>query len=595
MSDLQEYFRPRLVQAWDEHDVGWAAVDDDLYVQWSGQEAGLQIECVSDRFLPEDRRLTFQQRRRLMDDGWQSPGGPELPNYWQRFTSRAQLPLAVAALVGAVDILRSGMPTSEDPKPTLPKPVPTPRPGKRRPGTTTVVVPVGKCTNRPVAWTLAALLAEQPGPVVIDLLGVEDELPSGHERVDLERGRLLPEGRVVVTPAARRPRIGSTDWLRLAADVIDVAASATGAGRDVVVVGPWLLNGDRWLYEGVIRRLADHLVLCVEHDHGDGLVQELAAPFLHKEWPGRSVLVLSQELRAAALSAGVDAVVPAPGGEGDPGAPAVLSALLDGAASVKPALQHLVAEALVAPLWGRFRGLMDAPMAPPASQEEQSLALLDRCVQALVAGAYGAPELVRHVLLGLLDRIEWWVTSDDGATAVLAAADRLALLGPECHGAAARLRQLYPVIGTPSGQAVDDGRGAKGKHHAATGEDLEVEMHYVPAGTVVTSKERFAEVLRRWLDHAEREAVIGQPSAYSGKPLIHVHLGTQRFTLNGDSRDTGIKEYLAHAKQHASAPQWHVVASRSGKVNKVAFGTSPAPIRYFYLYADDEASAPYTG
>lgn len=86
MKDLARYFRDRLVQDWDDHSAGTAAVDDGLYVQWAAQPAGLQIKSVSDRCLPEDRKLTFEQRRRLQKAGWASPVGDGLPNYWQRFT-----------------------------------------------------------------------------------------------------------------------------------------------------------------------------------------------------------------------------------------------------------------------------------------------------------------------------------------------------------------------------------------------------------------------------------------------------------------------------------------------------------------------------
>jgi hypothetical protein len=38
---------------------------------------------------------------------------------------------------------------------------------------------------------------------------------------------------------------------------------------------------------------------------------------------------------------------------------------------------------------------------------------------------------------------------------------------------------------------------------------------------------------------------------------------------------------------------WHVIANAGGRVNKVAFGTPPSPVTYFYLYADEESSSPY--
>ncbi len=119
-------------------------------------------------------------------------------------------------------------------------------------------------------------------------------------------------------------------------------------------------------------------------------------------------------------------------------------------------------------------------------------------------------------------------------------------------------------------------------------------MHYVEAGTVVTSKQDFARLLGLWLEHEDRETVIGPPGTYGGKALVHVQLGDDRFHLNGDSRDAGVRGYLDLVRQQGADLLWHVVANKVGKVNKVAFGAPAEPISYFYLYAYDEASAPYT-
>ena len=119
-------------------------------------------------------------------------------------------------------------------------------------------------------------------------------------------------------------------------------------------------------------------------------------------------------------------------------------------------------------------------------------------------------------------------------------------------------------------------------------------MYYIEGGTVVTSKEDFARVLNSWLQHDERETVIGSPGTFGGRALIHVHLGAERLHLNGDTRDEGVRAYLELVRQHGTQLSWHVVANQSGKVNKVVFGKPKASIPYFYLYADDEASAPYS-
>lgn len=118
-------------------------------------------------------------------------------------------------------------------------------------------------------------------------------------------------------------------------------------------------------------------------------------------------------------------------------------------------------------------------------------------------------------------------------------------------------------------------------------------MDYVAGGTTCTGKSEFAAVLRAWLA-SDHEAVIGEPSSFGGKPLIRVEIDGQRFHLNGDTRDEGVEEYLRVAREHGEDPLWHVIANNRGKVNAVAFGEPPQKIKFFYLYADQESSAPYT-
>lgn len=117
-------------------------------------------------------------------------------------------------------------------------------------------------------------------------------------------------------------------------------------------------------------------------------------------------------------------------------------------------------------------------------------------------------------------------------------------------------------------------------------------MDYIAAGTECRTKGEFAEVLRSWL-RSDHEAVVGEPSSYGGKALVWVDLDGQRFHLNGDSRDEGVEDYLRLVDRHGADLPWHVVANTHGKVNAVAFGDPPQKIRYFYLYAKDEAAAPY--
>ena len=118
-------------------------------------------------------------------------------------------------------------------------------------------------------------------------------------------------------------------------------------------------------------------------------------------------------------------------------------------------------------------------------------------------------------------------------------------------------------------------------------------MDYVPGGTTCHSKSELTQLLRDWLS-SDHETVIGEPGNFGGKPLIRINLGGQRFHLNGDSRDEGVEAYLSLVEQHGDDMPWHVIANNRGKVNAVAFGEPPEKIRFFYLYADEESSSPYT-
>ncbi|MCU1536573.1 MAG: hypothetical protein JWP82_924 [Humibacillus sp.] len=119
-------------------------------------------------------------------------------------------------------------------------------------------------------------------------------------------------------------------------------------------------------------------------------------------------------------------------------------------------------------------------------------------------------------------------------------------------------------------------------------------MEYIDGGTTCLSKAEFVSVLQRWLEHPDRESVIGLPGGFGGQPLVHVELGGQAFHLNGDTQDKGVQAYLELVREHGPELTWHIVANSKGRMNKVAFGEPPQPLRYFYLYATQEAAAPYT-
>lgn len=602
MKDLSLYFRSRLVQAWDDHSAGSAAVDDDLYVQWSAQPAGLQIECVSNRYLPEDRQLTFQQRRRLQDAGWQSPAGDDLPNYWQRFTDRAMLQSAVDALVDAVDVLRLGLPSSE-PAPNAGRlpPVPTPKPARRRrPSSerrTTVVVPVYKGAGQLASWAAQALVAHRAGPVtVVDLLGVDDDLPEGR-RVGGLGGAGLHTGEAVVVARPKEP-LGSdlAGWLRASADLLPLVEAAAARGRDVVVIAPWLLDRDPWLYAGVVGELADELVLCIADD-GQGYAEDVALPLLDATGAPRPVVLLGHHADQVGRVTGRARAVLHVGDEDAYASPVTRSAFLalaDGGKAADPEVAELVTQARAGPLWARFHLLMSGRL-PEYEHVHAALRLLED-VALIVKGSASGP--FREAVVGLLGplvlRLGYWVPADSETArrrVPVVAADLLQL-DADC---AALGKDLLAVYGhQPSDDRGAGSRGRGGRHDDETTERVEAQMHYVPAGTTCRSKAELAQVLESWLRHEDRETTIGEPSSFGGKALVHVELAGQRFHLNGDSRDSGVQAYLDLVRQHGAELPWHVVANANGKVNKVAFGEPPTAVQYLYLYASEQAQAPYT-
>jgi hypothetical protein len=602
--DLSLYFRTRLVEVWDEHSVGSAAIDDDLYVQWSAQSPGLQIECVSNRFLPADRQLSFEQRRRLQEAGWQSPGGEDLPNYWQRFTDREQLDLAVAALVDAVDILRLGLPSSDPtPQPAaahLPAvPTPTPARQQRPPGErrTSIVVPVYKSGTELVTWAARALLKRTTVPTtLVDLLGVSnDDLPPGRLVRGLG-GAGLHSGEHLVIARPQAPLdSGLATWLRTSADLLGVVEAARARGREVVVLAPWLLDRDPWLYAGVVRELANELVLCVEDD-GHGYVQEVALPVVSAPGCPAPIVLLGQH------AAGLDrltARAAAALGVHDPEdrvAARSFQVLLDtGTTEVDPDdpdVAERVAHARNASLQSRFRLLVVHDL-PEGQQASEALSLLDDlAVRVTTTGSDLVREEAVRLLGGMVVRLGYWVDPKSAAAEprLQAVANRL-MQTEEWADLGRRLLEF--VEGSTEEPDVAP-RGSAGRHTDERIEHVEAQMHYLGPGTTCHSKAQFAALLEDWLEHDDRETTIGQPSSFGGKALVHVVFGDHRFHLNGDTRDHGVRDYLDLVRREGPEPRWHVVANQAGKVNKVAFGDPPAAVKYFYLYASDDAAAPYT-
>src|SRR4051794_17643372 len=82
-----------LEEVWENGSSASLGVGEHTYVQWAKWPEGMQVECSSNEFLPCDQRLTFTQRRRLTELGFNPPSS-ESPNYFRRFLSRRELPEA---------------------------------------------------------------------------------------------------------------------------------------------------------------------------------------------------------------------------------------------------------------------------------------------------------------------------------------------------------------------------------------------------------------------------------------------------------------------------------------------------------------------
>jgi hypothetical protein len=477
---LFHYFLPRLLEAWDGQSVGSGQVDDDRYVQWAGSELGLQIECVSNRFLEGASRLSEGQVKELRRRGWHDPLGDDLPNHWQVFVDREDVGRAARALVDVVHLLRS-------PAPDL-----AGVPLARRPARSVVVVPVGKVSTCDVLDGVLGSLGGMSDPVALDLFGLAARsdlvLPMASTATVLDAGEhltyplLLDSGLII--PDGLMDRL-----LTAAGDLLRLLQRLRTAGRDAVVVGPRLLPPYQWLYAAVLAAAADAVVLLLDEPPDDPLPRQL-----------------------------LDVVLPA---LRDTAHLAVLPSGVGGVGSDLPVETHVVEKG-------------DDP-----ARDRDAIAVL---VHALCQGrALGEPK--------------------------------------------SGLRS--PPLVVPrraSGMHEDDG---------TVPEAWQEGTRYIEPGIVCSSKTQFADLLREWLNHEDHGMVLGEPAAYGGKALVRVLIGGRGFHLNGDTRATGVEAYLRLVDAYGADLTWRVIPNAGGRINKVALGDDPKPLRYFYLYADEASPVPY--
>lgn len=581
-----KWFRKQLLAAWDDGSSDWIDLDGTYYVQWSKFEFGLQVECVSNRFLPPERMLSAGQRSRLRAAGFEPPLGEDLPNYWRVFFDPDDLGEAASLLIEAVDILQLGPgygvdATEEDPWSGV-----------------TVIVPVQGGARHLVELALAGIISSGPTDrlAVVDLFGVpQDELPMATTVVVSSGQGSLPDGPLIVQAVPTTTPVDGATALRLAADVITTTRDLVGDGRRVVVVGPPLAAGYELVYGAAVADVGGALVLCVAGEP-TGPAERLTRPLRRAGGDIRTVLVTNaeHEYSRSRLVIDCDALVAI--GDVDSEIHEIeqqIQVLGAVATGTEPA-EHLLSEvrdARVRPLVALCSRAAEAYFehGDPAG----IASLLTRVVKLIEAERVDPSSemgshltgLVSHVLgPGLLNEVGR--RDDRSGLVILRAVQAMAEAG--WSNAREALAEAEFQARFALGSKVQ--RPATPAQHVL---EATSSPSYVPAGRTCHGKGSFVAVLNAWLSGPHGET-IGEPSSYGGKALIHVEVGGQGFHLNGDTKAAGVRQYLDLVSTHGPALPWHVVANASGKLNKVAFGEPPTPIRYFYLYADQEASAPYT-
>jgi hypothetical protein len=113
----------------------------------------------------------------------------------------------------------------------------------------------------------------------------------------------------------------------------------------------------------------------------------------------------------------------------------------------------------------------------------------------------------------------------------------------------------------------------------------------IERGHVCEDRGDFVELLRWWLETTE-EQTVGDVGTFGGKPWVHVRAGTVGCHLNADTRRAGVRRFLELVAAHGPGLEWHAIANSRGKVNRVALGPDKEKVQYFYLYADEDLTAP---
>ncbi|MCX2718920.1 hypothetical protein [Lentiprolixibacter aurantiacus] len=98
------------------------------------------------------------------------------------------------------------------------------------------------------------------------------------------------------------------------------------------------------------------------------------------------------------------------------------------------------------------------------------------------------------------------------------------------------------------------------------------------------SKEMFYEVLQEWYNWnkggEDRITQIGDVETGNTK-VVHLYLNGNRYYLNGDTKISGVKEFLRNRDN-----PWKIIPNNRGRMNKVTNDEYDEGIKGFFFYKE---------
>ena len=106
----------------------------------------------------------------------------------------------------------------------------------------------------------------------------------------------------------------------------------------------------------------------------------------------------------------------------------------------------------------------------------------------------------------------------------------------------------------------------------------------------VTQAELYA-MLDQWFKTTNEQTIGDVANNQGRKPWVWVRVAGQDCRLHADTTRDGVAELLRIWRESRQRLEWHVVPNQRGTVNKIAFGSSKAPIPGVYAYLHEPALA----